>query len=197
MSEDDTPTILVENLTRRFGTFTAVDKVSFRVERGEVFGFVGANGSGKSTTIRILCGLLAPTAGQARVAGLDIYTQAAHIRSRIGYMSQKVSLYANLTVKENAWFCGGLYNLPQARIAERQAASAIRPADWSSQHNRDRSCSLDRRQRGRRRSHNHGGTRRLHFLPGHLIWFPRGNLGRRQSVLDTISYRMSPRFDPA
>ncbi|TMA51960.1 MAG: ABC transporter ATP-binding protein [Deltaproteobacteria bacterium] len=122
MSEDDTPTILVENLTRRFGTFTAVDKVSFRVERGEVFGFVGANGSGKSTTIRILCGLLAPTAGQARVAGLDIYTQAAHIRSRIGYMSQKVSLYANLTVKENAWFCGGLYNLPQARIAERQAA---------------------------------------------------------------------------
>ena len=122
MSEDDTPTILVENLTRRFGTFTAVDKVSFRVERGEVFGFVGANGSGKSTTIRILCGLLAPTAGQARVAGLDIYTQADRIRSRIGYMSQKVSLYANLTVKENAWFCGGLYNLPQARIAERQAA---------------------------------------------------------------------------
>src|SRR5881409_1752623 len=77
--------------TRKLTLFTAVDKVSFRVARGAVFGFVGANGSGKSTTIRILCGLLAPTAGQARVAGLDIYTQAARIRSRIGYMSQKVS----------------------------------------------------------------------------------------------------------
>ena len=122
MSDDALPAILVENLTRRFGMFTAVDKVSFRVERGEVFGFVGSNGSGKSTTIRMLCGLLAPTEGQARVAGLDIRTQADRIRSHIGYMSQKVSLYANLTVKENALFCGGLYSLPQARIEERQAA---------------------------------------------------------------------------
>jgi len=119
---DDTAIIQVDNLTRRFGTFTAVDKVSFRVERGEVFGFVGANGSGKSTTIRMLCGLLAPTEGSARVAGLDIHTHADRISSRIGYMSQKVSLYANLTTAENVLFFGGLYSLSPARIRERQAA---------------------------------------------------------------------------
>jgi len=113
--------IQVENLTRRFGDFTAVDHVSFQVERGEVFGFVGSNGSGKSTTIRMLCGLLTPTAGTARVAGLDIRTQAAQISSRIGYMSQKVSLYANLTVQENLLFFGGLYGLSPAHIAARQA----------------------------------------------------------------------------
>jgi len=117
-----TAIIETENLTRRFSAFTAVDKVSFRVERGEVFGFVGSNGSGKSTTIRMLCGLLAPTEGNAWVAGLDIRTQAEQIPSRIGYMSQKVSLYANLTVQENLWFFGGLYSLPQARIVARQAA---------------------------------------------------------------------------
>jgi ABC-2 type transport system ATP-binding protein len=119
---DDTAIIQVENLTRRFGTFTAVDGISFRVERGEVFGFLGSNGSGKSTTIRMLCGLLTPTAGSARVAGLDIRTQAEGIRARIGYMSQKVSLYTNLTVQENVWFFGGLYSLSQTRIAQRQEA---------------------------------------------------------------------------
>lgn len=118
---DDTAAIQVENLTRRFGTFTAVDRASFRVEQGEVFGFVGSNGSGKSTTIRMLCGLLTPTEGSARVAGLDIRTQADRIRSHIGYMSQKVSLYANLTAAENVLFFGGLYSLSQGRIAERQA----------------------------------------------------------------------------
>lgn len=118
---DNTAIIEVENLTRRFGTFTAVNRVSFRVARGEVFGFVGSNGSGKSTTIRMLCGLLAPTEGSARVAGLDIATQADQISSRIGYMSQKVSLYANLTISENLSFFGGLYSLSQARIRERQA----------------------------------------------------------------------------
>jgi ABC-2 type transport system ATP-binding protein len=118
---NDTATIQVENLTRRFGDFTAVDHVSFQVERGEVFGFVGSNGSGKSTTIRMLCGLLTPTAGTARVAGLDIRTQADQISSRIGYMSQKVSLYANLTVQENLLFFGGLYGLSAAHIAARQA----------------------------------------------------------------------------
>lgn len=118
---DDTAAIQVENLTRRFGTFIAVDRASFRVERGEVFGFVGSNGSGKSTTIRMLCGLLTPTEGSARVAGLDIRTQADRIRSHIGYMSQKVSLYANLTAAENVLFFGGLYSLSQGRIAERQA----------------------------------------------------------------------------
>ncbi|HJY80477.1 MAG TPA: ABC transporter ATP-binding protein [Candidatus Binatia bacterium] len=115
----DSP-LIAENLTRRFGAFTAVDHVSFRVERGEVFGFLGSNGSGKSTTIRMLCGLLAPSEGNARVAGLDIRTQAEHVRSHIGYMSQKVSLYANLTVEENVWFFAGLYGVPTAKVEERK-----------------------------------------------------------------------------
>jgi ABC-2 type transport system ATP-binding protein len=119
---DATAIIETENLTRRFGAFTAVDHVTFRVRRGEVFGFLGSNGSGKSTTIRMLCGLLAPTEGAARVAGLDIRTQASQISTRIGYMSQKVSLYANLTVQENIQFFGGLYSLAPARSAARQAA---------------------------------------------------------------------------
>lgn len=117
----DSAIIEVENLTRRFGTFTAVDQVSFHVERGEIFGFLGGNGSGKSTTIRILCGLLSPTEGTARVVGLDVGTHAEQIRTHIGYMSQKVSLYANLTVRENLLFFGGLYSLTPEHIAARQA----------------------------------------------------------------------------
>ena len=116
----DNHPLVVENLTRRFGALTAVDHVSFQVERGEVFGFLGSNGSGKSTTIRMLCGLLAPTEGNARVAGLDIRTQAEGIRSRIGYMSQKVSLYANLTVEENVGFFAGLYSVPAAQVKVQQ-----------------------------------------------------------------------------
>jgi ABC-2 type transport system ATP-binding protein len=112
--------LVVDKLTRRFGTFTAVDHVSFQVERGEVFGFLGSNGSGKSTTIRMLCGLLAPSEGEAKVAGLDIRTQAHLIRSHIGYMSQKVSLYAELTVEENAQFFAGLYGVSPAQAAERK-----------------------------------------------------------------------------
>jgi ABC-2 type transport system ATP-binding protein len=112
--------LVAENLTRRFGAFTAVDHVTFQVERGEVFGFLGSNGSGKSTTIRMLCGLLAPSEGNARVAGLDIRTQAAHVRSHIGYMSQKVSLYANLTVEENTQFFAGLYGVPAVHVEERE-----------------------------------------------------------------------------
>lgn len=112
--------LVAENLTRRFGAFTAVDHVSFQVERGEVFGFLGSNGSGKSTTIRMLCGLLAPSEGNARVAGLDIRTQAASVRSHIGYMSQKVSLYANLTVEENTRFFAGLYGVPAVQVEERR-----------------------------------------------------------------------------
>lgn len=118
----DAAIIEVENLTRRFGSFTAVDHVTFHVQRGEVFGFLGSNGSGKSTTIRMLCGLLAPSEGRARVAGLDVVTQASQISTRIGYMSQKVSLYANLTVQENVRFFGGLYGLTAAPLAARQRA---------------------------------------------------------------------------
>jgi len=117
---DATALIVTDNLTRRFGSFTAVDHVTFQVQRGEVFGFLGSNGSGKSTTIRMLCGLLAPSEGEARVAGLDVRTQASQISTRIGYMSQKVSLYANLTAQENVQFFGGLYSLSPTRIAARQ-----------------------------------------------------------------------------
>src|SRR5689334_16682732 len=108
---NDSAIIEVDKLTRRFGTFTAVEHVSCQVARGEIFGFLGSNGSGKSTTIRILCGLLAPTEGAARVVGLDVRTQAEQIRTHLGYMSQKVSLYANVTVWENLLFFGGLYGL--------------------------------------------------------------------------------------
>jgi ABC-2 type transport system ATP-binding protein len=117
----DDALIVTNNLTRRFGSFTAVDHVTFHVQRGEVFGFLGSNGSGKSTTIRMLCGLLAPSEGEARVAGLDVHTQASQISTRIGYMSQKVSLYANLTAQENVQFFGGLYSLTTTQIAKRQA----------------------------------------------------------------------------
>lgn len=118
---DPAETVLVaDELTRRFGDFTAVDHVSFAIKRGEVFGFLGSNGGGKSTTIRMFCGLLAPTEGTAHVAGLDIRTHAEQVRSRIGYMSQKVSLYTNLTVTENAQFFAGLYSVPAARVEEQQ-----------------------------------------------------------------------------
>jgi ABC-2 type transport system ATP-binding protein len=103
--------IVAENLVKRFGTFTAVDHVSFRVRRGEVFGLLGPNGAGKSTTCRMLCGLLAPTAGHATVAGRDLRTARAEARRHIGYMAQKFSLYGNLTVKQNLEFFGGVYGL--------------------------------------------------------------------------------------
>ena len=118
MTEANDNILVADDLTRRFGDFTAVDHVSFAVKRGEVFGFLGSNGGGKSTTIRMFCGLLAPTEGTAHVAGLDIRTHADEVRSRIGYMSQKVSLYANLTVAENAQFFAGLYSVPTAHVKE-------------------------------------------------------------------------------
>ncbi|WP_338826840.1 ABC transporter ATP-binding protein [Neomoorella thermoacetica] len=112
--------IIVEGLTKRFGDFTAVEDVSFRVRRGEIFGFLGPNGSGKSTTIRMLCGLLSPTSGRASVLGYDIVRDAEAIRLNIGYMSQKFSLYEDLTVEENLEFYAGIYHLPPRRIKERK-----------------------------------------------------------------------------
>ena len=111
--------ITVRGLTRRFGDFTAVDRISFDVGTGEVFGFLGANGAGKTTAMRILVGLLAPTAGDASVAGFDVRTQAEDIRRRIGYMSQRFSLYADLTVRENINLYGTIYGLDDPAIARR------------------------------------------------------------------------------
>lgn len=106
-------------LTRRFGDFTAVDAITFDVQQGEVFGFLGANGAGKTTAMRMLIGLLEPTAGSATVAGADVLRDAETVRRRIGYMSQRFSLYDDLTVQENIRLFGAIYGLSDARIAER------------------------------------------------------------------------------
>jgi ABC-2 type transport system ATP-binding protein len=112
--------IVVENLTKKFGDFTAVDNVSFKVEKGEVFGFLGANGAGKSTTIRMLCGLLEPTSGDAIVGGYSIVEQPDKVKQSIGYMSQRFSLYNDLTIGENIDFFGGVYGLEGKRLEERK-----------------------------------------------------------------------------
>jgi ABC-2 type transport system ATP-binding protein len=112
--------IAVRDLTRKFGSFVAVDRVSFEVGRGEIFGFLGANGAGKSTTIRMMCGLLRPTSGTVVVDGVDVSREPERVKSRIGYMSQKFSLYESLTVEQNIRFFGALYGLADARVAERQ-----------------------------------------------------------------------------
>src|SRR6266850_673814 len=109
-----------ENLTRRFGHFTAVEHVSFKVGKGSIFGFLGPNGSGKSTVIRMLCGLLEPSEGTGRIAGFDVVTQVDKIKSLIGYMSQKFSLYDELTVYENLMFYGRLYGLRGPALAKRR-----------------------------------------------------------------------------
>jgi ABC-2 type transport system ATP-binding protein len=112
--------IEVRGLTRRFGAFTAVDDVSFEVKAGEIFGFLGSNGAGKSTTIRMLCGLLRPTAGTATVGGVDVSKDPEGVKRRIGYMSQRFSLYELLTVDQNIRFFGGIYGLDTARLAARR-----------------------------------------------------------------------------
>jgi len=118
--------IEVDELSKRFGRFVAVDRVSFQVERGEVFGFLGPNGSGKSTTIRMLCGILLPTSGTGLVGGFDVARQPERVRERIGYMSQKFSLYEELSVQENLDFFAGIYGLagPDA-IARREEVLAL------------------------------------------------------------------------
>jgi len=112
--------IEVRQLTRRFGAFTAVNDLSFEVGQGEIFGFLGSNGAGKSTTIRMLCGLLRPTSGSARVGGIDVGSQPEAVKQRIGYMSQRFSLYEKLTVDQNITFFGGIYGLDRNRLAARR-----------------------------------------------------------------------------
>lgn len=113
------PAVILEQLSRRFGDFVAVNRISLAVPKGEIFGFLGPNGAGKSTTIRMLCGILEPSSGSGRVAGLDVSTQAERIKEQIGYMSQKFSLYEDLTVAENIAFYGGIYRIPARQLAER------------------------------------------------------------------------------
>lgn len=119
MLNDSQEQIIVEGLVKRFGAFVAVDDVSFAVGRGEIMGFIGPNGAGKSTLIRILCGLLRPSAGRALVAGIDVARDPEAVRRRIGYMSQKFSLYNDLSVVENLRFFGGIYGVPRADFAAR------------------------------------------------------------------------------
>lgn len=112
--------VSTHKLVKQFGSFVAVDNVSLSVKRGEIFGFLGPNGAGKSTTIRILCGLLGPTSGEATVGGFDVRTQSEEIKKSIGYMSQKFSLYDDLSVEENIDFFSGIYGVPRARREERK-----------------------------------------------------------------------------
>lgn len=119
-SDSTDPAVQVDRLTKVFGTFTAVDAVSFEVRRGEIFGFLGPNGAGKTTTIKMLAGLLLPTSGGGTVAGLDIVTETEAIKRRVGYMSQLFSLYGDLTVEENIAFFSGLNGVPTARRAGRR-----------------------------------------------------------------------------
>ena len=111
--------IQTDKLTKRFGDFTAVNEISFDVSKGEIFGFLGANGAGKTTAMRMLCGLSIPTSGKATIAGFDIYSQTEQIKKNIGYMSQKFSLYEDLTVLENIRFFGGIYGLKSAQLKQK------------------------------------------------------------------------------
>jgi ABC-2 type transport system ATP-binding protein len=115
------PIINVKNMVKKFGSFIANDNLSFEVFKGEIFGFLGANGAGKTTAIRILCGLSSPTSGEMKVAGYDVYKQTELIKRNIGYMSQKFSLYEDLTVYENIRFYGGVYGM---KMAERKARTS-------------------------------------------------------------------------
>mgnify|MGYP000889829962 CR=1 FL=1 len=134
------PAVVVRELSKRFGAFTAVDRVGFEVARGEVFGFLGPNGAGKSTTIRMLCGILAPSGGSGTVAGFDVLREPERIKAAIGYMSQRFSLYEDLTVEENIDFFSGIYRIPRAKKAERKEW-AIRMAGLS-EHRRSRTGEL-------------------------------------------------------
>ena len=112
--------IKVDNLVKKFGDFTAVDKISFQVPKGEIFGFLGANGAGKTTAIKMLCGLSKPTSGSANIAGYDLVKQAEQVKLNIGYMSQKFSLYDDLTIGENIDFYGGWYRLKGQELRQKK-----------------------------------------------------------------------------
>lgn len=127
MNQENNITVKVTNLEKRFGSFTAVNKINFEVKKGEIFGFLGPNGAGKSTTIRMLCGILSPTSGQGTVGGYDIVKQQEEIKQHIGYMSQKFSLYDDLTVDENINFYSGIYGI-HAQEKERRKEEIIRLA---------------------------------------------------------------------
>ncbi len=114
--------ITTENLTKKFGDFTAVDAISFDVDKGEIFGFLGANGAGKTTAMKMLIGIWKPSSGKANIAGYDVYTQTEFIKKNIGYMSQKFSLYEDLTVIENIKFFSGIYGLTNTEIRERSSS---------------------------------------------------------------------------
>jgi len=116
----ETNVIQVENLTKKFGDFIAVNAITFEVKRGEIFGFLGANGAGKTTAMKMLIGISSPTSGNAKVAGFDVFTNSEDIKKNIGYMSQKFALYDDLTVKENITFFGGIYGLSRKKIEEKR-----------------------------------------------------------------------------
>jgi ABC-type multidrug transport system ATPase subunit len=119
MTPSNDEVIFVKDLEKRFGEFVAVNKITFSVKKGEIFGFLGSNGSGKSTTIRMLCGIITPTSGEGHVAGHDIITESEEVKHSIGYMSQKFSLYEEMTPFENIRFYLGLYSVPQEKWKER------------------------------------------------------------------------------
>ena len=121
MNNNNEPVIIVKDMVKKFGNFVANDHLTFTVNKGEIFGFLGANGAGKTTAIKILCGLSIPTSGEIHVAGLDAYTQTNQIKKNIGYMSQKFSLYEDMTIYENIRFYGGIYGLKEKFIKERSA----------------------------------------------------------------------------
>jgi ABC-2 type transport system ATP-binding protein len=119
MIDSESDIVTVKELRKVFGKFTAVDGISFSVKRGEIFGFLGANGAGKSTTIRMLCGIITPTSGEGRVAGYDIFTESEEVKHSIGYMSQKFSLYEDMTPFENIRFYLGIYSVPEREWNDR------------------------------------------------------------------------------
>lgn len=146
-STSDTPLIRVSQLVKRFGHFTAVDHISFEVKQGEIFGFLGANGAGKTTAMRILCGLSLPSDGQAEVLGYDVRTQSEEIKKHIGYMSQKFSLYEDLTVYENVRLFAGIYGIAEKEIAPRAEEMLRRIGLYEERHTLVRALPLGWKQR--------------------------------------------------